>query len=204
MFCMYLATNTELCRMQKLQRQHQHSARFEVLMAEVSSLAVWIGKYRVSISLLPSSSKSISPRICGSLILNYLTFRRKVPRPCEMWVTIYQKTWCHIPEYFNVQIFSSFRRMLLFHRGDIGKCKWWSSIPIFTVWECTGWAELGHSWFQRVVLEHGEGKAVGPAGEEPHGVPHYTISILMNQDTHYKAFILHPQSDAFIQNVCLE
>jgi len=193
--------------MQNVQHQHQHSASFEVLTAEASSLeslAVWIGKYRVSISLLPSSSKSIRPRICWSLILKYLTYRRKIPRPCEMSVTIYQTTWRHIPEDFKVQTFIIFKRRLLFHKGDIGKCKWRPSIPIFTVWECTGWAELGHSWFQRVVLEHGEGKAVGPAGEEPHGAPHYTISILMNQDTHYKTFILHPQSDAFILNVCLE
>jgi len=100
--------------MQNLQLWHQHSASFEVLTAEVSSLeslAVWICKYRVSISLLPSSSKSISPRICGSLILNY--FRRKVLRPCEMSVTSYQTTWCHIPEDFNVQTSNNFQKKIV-------------------------------------------------------------------------------------------
>lgn len=48
MFYMYLVTNSEFRPMQNSQHQHQHSARFEVLRAEVSSLeflAVWIGKY---------------------------------------------------------------------------------------------------------------------------------------------------------------
>jgi len=110
MICMYLAIKTEFRRMQNSQRHPQHSARFEVLTAEVSNLeilAVWISKYRVSISLLPSSSRSKNPRICGSLILNYLTLRRKVLRPSDMSVTIYQTTWRHMPEDFNVQTFST-------------------------------------------------------------------------------------------------
>jgi hypothetical protein len=110
-FCVYLATKSKFRSMQNLQHLHQHSASFEVLTTEVSSLeslAVWVGKYRVSVSLLPSSSKSNIPRICGSLILNYFTIRRKVKRPCEMSVTSYQTTWCRIPEDFNVYTFGNF------------------------------------------------------------------------------------------------